>query len=504
MLAAIALTAAATSQTLSREYIYLDSRVIAIEGPAAGATCQIQGYKVLPNGIMFQWPSATITVNGQPYTGNPYVAVVSGPPFSVTSTVPSGYSVAYSFGGGYVSGTSAPIASCPGGVINLYWQYTPTGGPPAPSGTGSLHSGVSTTAIAGTHEVYAHGVQNANSVSFAAFSWLTPAVGYFSVPITSSFWGTSVDLANHAPGSPAYGRIYVHTYLWNASGGFYLDDGASFSRYLSAVPVNNGGLESGSSSPWALYGGTAGGVTTAAAHTGTRSFSLDSGDEGFYQDVPGLLPGHLYKVGGWVRSSQASGPLELLWVHDATGANIAATSENPTSTTWQYRELEFRATNSGFVRIHAHRRPGSGVVYWDDLSVTTVALQNPGFESGLASWSPFGAVQTGTNPTHLNGRSSVSISGVGGVYQDVFGLKNGAVYNVEGWVRADSTAMATLYVHDTSGGGVQGAAFPAVAGWSRVSLAFTATALQNIRVHVTRDSGASATVYWDDVVIRAQ
>ena len=72
----------------------------------------------------------------------------------------------------------------------------------------------------GTFYVYAYGVQNATSVYFPTWGDLNgqnDLVWYAGTNLGGGTWRATVNLANHAPGSPEYGNMNTHVYMNSAS-----------------------------------------------------------------------------------------------------------------------------------------------------------------------------------------------------------------------------------------------------------------------------------------------
>ncbi|MDP2921706.1 MAG: S8 family serine peptidase, partial [Candidatus Omnitrophota bacterium] len=107
--------------------------VIAVNQPPS--TGVIQGYKVDNRGNYFNNPGATITVNGNSFgpSVNPYSVTLAAGTYTVTSSVPQGYSVGYTLCYNRIDGHS--VAPTPGnsvrvdvpanGYADLWWHYTP-------------------------------------------------------------------------------------------------------------------------------------------------------------------------------------------------------------------------------------------------------------------------------------------------------------------------------------------------------------------------------------------
>jgi len=92
-------------------------------------------------------------------------------------------------------------------------------GPGLPSTTGVGPKEVSVPASAATVDFYAYGVTNATSVYFPTWSNVNgqdDLVWYPAADIGAGTWKATVNLTNHRPGNPDYGRYTVHVWLFGA------------------------------------------------------------------------------------------------------------------------------------------------------------------------------------------------------------------------------------------------------------------------------------------------
>ncbi len=108
---------------------------------------------------------------------------------------------------------------------------------PAPSCTSVGPQGVVTYATSGTLDFYAYGVQNANTVYFPTWSDVNgqdDIVWYQGVSQGGGTWKGTVNLANHRPGNPDYGLIYVH--VWMVGSETVFCGTANFTRAVSQAP----------------------------------------------------------------------------------------------------------------------------------------------------------------------------------------------------------------------------------------------------------------------------
>ena len=105
----------------------------------------------------------------------------------------------------------------------------------------------------------------------------------------------------------------------------------------------------------------------------------------------------------------------------------------------------------------------------------------------------------------MSGTHSLQVTGdAGGMYQDISGLLPGGVYLVSARAQASSSTsgQATLYIHDTAGGGVVTSEWktPSSTNWDCYTAYFTATSTGKIRIHL-HYGGTAGTIRWDDVSV---
>jgi exo-beta-1,3-glucanase (GH17 family) len=312
--------------------------------------------------------------------------------------------------------------------------------------------------------------------------WRTPSSGGWE-QFGVNFFATSTN------------RLRIHLWYTGGAGTVYWDD---------VQAAQGWGFESGSLVPWLVGGGVSPSLTSAIASSGTFSLAESGGGGGVYQDIGGLVPGQFYRITARVRSAPGTAGQAILWVHDTAGAGQVANGwRTPSSSGWEEWAVHFIATGTGKLRIHLWYTGGAGTVYWDDVQ----AAQGWGFESGsLAPWLPAGAVSASviSGVAYTGAFSLAESGGVGGVYQDIWGLVPGQVYRITARVRsAGGTAgQAILWVHDTTGLGQAGTGWrtPSSSGWEEFAVYFTATSAGKLRIHLWYTGGAG-TVYWDDVQV---
>lgn len=285
--------------------------------------------------------------------------------------------------------------------------------------------------------------------------------------------------------------------------------GNTLTTYWDDVTVTplppNGDFESGSLGPWLIAGGN--GAVGNVAHTGQFGATLGgtTTQSWIYQDVAGLIPGQMYVVSVWVQSSLVQNNGVLVFLHDTQG-NGAVYNAVTATTGWQLVSTAFTATSTGQLRIHLVQNPGTAeLTYWDDVMVTPLP-PNGDFETGTFSpWAIAGGnasigttAHTGAYGATLGGTTTQSW-----IFQDVAGLVPGQQYQVTAWVYSNSatTNGVAVWLHDTQGNGVSGAAISPTTAWQQITALFTATSTGKLRIHLVQFAGTAETTYWDDVAV---
>jgi chitinase len=135
----------------------------------------------------------------------------------------------------------------------------------------------------------------------------------------------------------------------------------------------NGGLESGSLSPWTCSGNL-GSVVTTPVHSGTRALqgaASSSDNARCSQTVNGLVTGTSYTLSGWFRGN-----------YTYLGINGGASTWTPGGTSYTQLSLSFTATSTS-VQVYFHGWYGQGTYYADDIS-----LQGQGGGGGTVPGAP--------------------------------------------------------------------------------------------------------------------
>lgn len=224
-----------------------------------------------------------------------------------------------------------------------------------------------------------------------------------------------------------------------------------------------------------------------------------------YQDATGFIPGSIYEISVWVKSSIATTNGVQLWLQDTHGNGSISTVAYP-GTSWQQISGAFTATATGQLRIHMIQLPGTAeTTYWDDVTITPLPPNSDFETASLTPWIPYGgnALISSTSRTGFYGLTMGGTTAQSLVYQDVAGLVPGQMYQVSAWVQSSTptTNGVELWLHDTQGNGSVANLVSPGTGWQQFSTAFTATSIGKLRIHLMQVSGTAETTYWDDVTV---
>ena len=133
--------------------------------------------------------------------------------------------------------------------------------------------------------------------------------------------------------------------------------------------VANPGLEDGKVAPWSNNGVEA---TASAAHAHSGTYSLaETGAGTMYQDINGLQPGSSYTLSAWVSCSPGTRTTTLLTIYNPTDNSAVSSPAATCDAAWQQLSTSFLVGGEGAVRIHLVRGPGAGIVYWDDIHISS-------------------------------------------------------------------------------------------------------------------------------------
>jgi len=129
---------------------------------------------------------------------------------------------------------------------------------------------------------------------------------------------------------------------------------------------------------------------------------------------------------------------------------------------------------------------------------------NAGFEgANLSPWRVFGSATAGLSGVlYYEGKQALELANTGGVFQDIAGLKAGALYRISARARSvcGSPAAGSLWLHDTLGRNAvtDGPRQVPCDRWDEFSADFKAEFPGMLRIHLTELTGKGR-VFWDDV-----
>ena len=132
----------------------------------------------------------------------------------------------------------------------------------------------------------------------------------------------------------------------------------------------NPGFEDGDSAPWTPMWDLKATATRAAAHRGSYSLAETDGIGSVYQDINGLQPGARYTISAWVSGSTGATATAQLAVFDPSSNGMVSSPIVNCEPDWRPVSVSATAGREGAVRVHLIRRPGSGTIYWDEISIT--------------------------------------------------------------------------------------------------------------------------------------
>jgi hypothetical protein len=133
------------------------------------------------------------------------------------------------------------------------------------------------------------------------------------------------------------------------------------------------------------------------------------------------------------------------------------------------------------------------------------AVQNGGFESGVASWTSYGGAQNSAAAVPRTGSLSLRMTVTAantGVYQDVTGLVPGMSYQFNAWVRSESGwTMAALTASNPDGSNLTSWGTQWIStNWQALSVGFRPNSQGTVRLRLVKMDTADA-LYWDDVEV---
>lgn len=238
-----------------------------------------------------------------------------------------------------------------------------------------------------------------------------------------------------------------------------------------AMPLTNGGFESGLVGWSPLYGNAANMVVTSE-HYQSGGFSLRIEDKeatSGYAVISGrqpVTPGKQYMASAKVNIISGNGMI-YLYFYDAAGTMIKSISSSKSTPLGAWSDImissEPPAGATEVAVVLATSMVNVGRVYFDNVSLSAVSLiANGGFESGLQHWNPaYGSAQrmTVVADPKFSGASSLKIDDNSaqssfGMESDKFPVVPGKSYTVETRVRVDS-GSAAVYLRFYNAAGIQ-------------------------------------------------
>ncbi len=212
--------------------------------------------------------------------------------------------------------------------------------------------------------------------------------------------------------------------------------------------ITNPGFENGTTG-WSSYGTTA--VVASDAKSGTSAMRLTGTVSGSEQVVTNLSPNTSYTLKVWAKTASA-GDTVLLGVKEYGGTELTQASSS-TAYTQLSITISTGASNTS-AKIYCYKSVGTGNAFCDDFTFVlgsappppppATTVNNPGFESGTASWSSYGTTavvatdaKSGTNAMRLTGTGS-------GSEQVVTGLSPNTSYTLKAWLKTASAGDTVL------------------------------------------------------------
>ena len=261
--------------------------------------------------------------------------------------------------------------------------------------------------------------------------------------------------------------------------------------------------------PWNIWAGVDAEVTSKAARSGKQSLALSGSSFGaVYQDIPGISPGRLYQVTAWVKAEPGTAGKVRLDLHDGRKQSVVGTDALQVSEAeFELLTLDYRATESGVVRVHLVYTGGAGTVYFDDVTVTEKSVANGGFENEEPSpWETAaggGAVALSDEVASSGARSLTLSDAEGTVTQQLSGLHPGGLYQVTAWARSSPNAKGRALLQAGQEEVRDGPRKVSDSLFQPFSADFKADAGGSARIQLGY-TGGQGTLYWDDVTVAAK
>jgi len=145
-----------------------------------------------------------------------------------------------------------------------------------------------------------------------------------------------------------------------------------------------------------------------------------------------------------------------------------------------------------------------------ELQLPGTVPANAGFEDvSLSPWAVFGSAKAGLSGVLCyEGKQALELANAGGVYQDIVGLRAGALYRISARARSvcGFPSAGSLWLHDTLGrSAVEDGPRPVSCDrWDEFFADFRAGPPGMLRIHLTAATEGGR-LYWDDVqIVRRQ
>ena len=129
---------------------------------------------------------------------------------------------------------------------------------------------------------------------------------------------------------------------------------------------------------------------------------------------------------------------------------------------------------------------------------------NAGFEgASLSPWGAFGSATAGiSSALSYEGKQALELTNAGGVFQDIVGLREGALYRISARVRSvcGSPSFGSIWLHGISDGNAvtDGPRQVSCDRWDEFSADFRAGSRGMLRIHLV-GATEGGRLFWDDV-----
>jgi hypothetical protein len=266
-------------------------------------------------------------------------------------------------------------------------------------------------------------------------------------------------------------------------------------------------------------------ITTAQAHTGTRSQQMIASNiypREVLQEVT-AAPGNLYDVSAWIMTSGIAAGASVLvqWLNASSTPLRTDTVGVVTGTAAWTRIAGQYVAPPGAVRLSIQlflpvEGDGAGTAWFDDAAVVgqspVVALTDGGFENNGQGWQKTAGggrsiVTTQVHSGMLSQQMIASNQWPREVYQDV-AIQAGAAYDAAGWIMTSGVAagaVVQLLWLNGAGTTLRTDVVGSVTGtqpWTRVSGRFTApagAATVRFRLALPIEPDNAGTAWFDDM-----